>query len=251
MPTQTYQIGETARLVIGDCHGDLKIEQWDQRAIEVHSRGEISDIRETSDALTIESVEEDLRLRLPADADVSIDRVHGDADIRGIETLQISRVDGDCALEQIAGTARLRRIDGDLRARTIGMIETGQLEGDLALTDAQTAKFGDVGGDAVLRGVTETLRFGNVGGDLSLRGGERLDVAGGGVGGDAALHNAAIIQLGEIGGDFAIDSVAGDLRLGNIGGDAAINNIGGALHMGNISGDAGLSRISGGMSIGN
>jgi hypothetical protein len=268
MTTQTYQIGPAPRLILGDCHGDLTIEDWNESAIEVESRGALPHVQQEGDTLTIEYAEADLRLRVPSDTTISVERVRGDVDVRGLLEARIERVDGDCAVAAVGNVAWLGRIDGDLEARDIAMLqlrevggdteargivtlECGKIGGDLKVVDAQSASFGDIGGDSEIAGMAEVLRFGQVGGDLALRGGELLNVAGGSIGGDAAIHGAGSAQLGEIGGDFAVNSVAGDLRLSNIGGDAAFNAIGGALHMGSIGGDASFHAIAAGMSIGN
>ncbi|HEX9439324.1 MAG TPA: hypothetical protein VF909_06580, partial [Roseiflexaceae bacterium] len=102
MTTQTFPVGQAPRVVLADCRGDLAIEAWDERSVEVHSDHELPVIRQEGDALIIEYATHSLRLRVPADAEISAERVRGDATIQGVRAATLGAVDGDCVLQAIA-----------------------------------------------------------------------------------------------------------------------------------------------------
>src|SRR5215207_911764 len=103
MATQTFPAGEAPRIVLNNCSCDLEIEVWDERMIEVETDGSVHRLGQTAEALVIENVDEDLRLRVPADAEVLIDDVGGDLEARGFRALTVGDVGGDAEIEDIDG----------------------------------------------------------------------------------------------------------------------------------------------------
>src|SRR4051812_39005963 len=133
MPTQTFNIGQEPRVILANCHGDLTIEAWDERTVEMQSDERAPTLRQEGDALVLDHVHGDVRLRVPADTLVSAEHVRGDASIRNIRSVTLNRVDGDCTLEAISGDARLGQSGGDLIARNIGVLDLGMIGGDLTI----------------------------------------------------------------------------------------------------------------------
>jgi hypothetical protein len=239
MAIQTYPIGQVPRVRLGQCHGDLLIETWDERTIEVEIR-DISAIRQDGDTLVIDYADRDLRLRVPGETFVSADQVHGDAQVGGVRSLEIRDVGGDCELASIDGEARVDRVGGDLEVRGVGVLSLRDIGGDGAIDSAQSVNLGNVGGDLVAKDIREALRYANVGGDMVFKGSEPTTVQGGGIGGDLTLSNASSVHIGEVGGDAALKSIGGGLQMGSVGGDAAIKDVRGDLRLGSVGGDAAI-----------
>lgn len=59
------------------------------------------------------------------------------------------------------------------------------------------------------------------------------------------LVTAQRAAVGDVGGNAAVRSIAGDLALGDVGGECEIAQVGGALALGNIGGNCLLEHISG------
>jgi hypothetical protein len=234
MSTQTFPVGQAPRLILTECRGDLAIEVWDERTIEVQSDDGIRSTRQEGDALVIERAEGDLRLRVPTDTTVSAERVRGDATIQGLYAVALEAVDGDCAIADITGDARLRSIGGDAEAHRVGMLEIEE-----------------VGGDCAIKGIREALRYGTIGGDLSILGSDQTVVSGGSVGGDIAISDVASVEAGDVGGEATLKTIGGDLHLGSIGGDCTIRGGAGTLAIGHVGGDCAIVHSGAELRVGN
>lgn len=123
--------------------------------------------------------------RLPAALAYRVDVGSGDADVRGVASLDARVGSGDLVAQRIAGQLAARVGSGDIEARDVGSL-------DLDSVGSGDAEAYDVRGD---------VRVGSIGsGDLTL------DGIGGGV------------DIGSIGsGDADVSRVAGDVRLRRIG----------------------------------
>src|SRR6266508_3224489 len=165
MATQTFPAGAAPRVVVSDCRGDLEIAIWDERTIVVECDGPIDQLVQGDEALTIQGALDDLRLRVPADAEIVAERVRGDVEARGMPSLALSEVAGDVELADIAGAARIEtvggaveihgagsvalagRAGGDVEIHGAGVVEIEQVDGDLDVSDGQSVVVGSVGGD--------------------------------------------------------------------------------------------------------
>src|SRR5262249_9477586 len=242
MATQTFPAGNAPRIVLSGCSSDLEIEVWDERNIEVEPDGAVRRLSEGDEALMIEDADEDLRLRVPADAELLIEEVGGDLSARGFRALNASDVGGDVEVEDIAGPVRLENVGGDVEVHAaesltlagapggdvelhgVGTVEVEQVGGDFHAVDGQSVTVNNVGGDCEIV-AAETIRYGNVGGDVQIEGNARTVVAGGSAGGDVSIQAVASVQVGDAGGDCEIRAVAGDLSLGSVGGDCEIGEV--------------------------
>ena len=148
--------------------GDLRITGWEQNQFVAES-DEPDGVRleQDGDRLRVQA-SEDVTIRLPQAAQVSVRTVGGDARVIKLtgQTLAIGNVGGDLQLRQIAG-ANIGVVGGDLKAK--------HLTADLQV--------GHVGGDLEAREVAGAFKSGNVGGDLYLVevGGAIQAIAGGDV----------------------------------------------------------------------
>jgi hypothetical protein len=116
------------------------------------------------------SCDGDLILYLPREANVQVNNIDGDADIRGM-----------------VGLFHVDNIDGDLQMRGVGATNLVNVSGDVTVRGCAGDFMADnVGGDASLRDVQGALSLPAVGGDLFLRN-LSLDVHSE-AGGDAVLY---------------------------------------------------------------
>jgi SHOCT-like domain len=268
MSTQTIPVGQAPRIFLAESKGDLHIDVWDERTVEIETDDAIT-FEQTAEGLFIRNITSDLRLRAPSDASITIENQHGDVEARGIQALVLTTIHGDAKLEAISTSVQAHDITGDLRCsggeslvltgsvegdvtvRNVHLVEIEAVNGDCVIADAATALIGNVGGDCMLKGISETLRYGNVGGDLGIQGSAQTAISGGNVGGDCAIEPALSIQIGETGGDVKIRHVAGDLHLSSTGGDCMIEQVSGALRLGQVGGDAKLHDVGADLGIGN
>src|SRR5215212_7637049 len=134
MATQTFPAGTAPRIVLNSCSGDLDIEVWDERAIEVETDGSVNRLGQTDEALVIENMDDDLRLRVPADAEVLIDDVGGDLTAGGFRALTIGDVGGDAEIENIDGPVRMENVGGDVEVHGVAALTiVGEPGGDVEL----------------------------------------------------------------------------------------------------------------------
>ncbi|MBK9715466.1 MAG: hypothetical protein IPO81_29915 [Kouleothrix sp.] len=268
MTTQSFPAGEAPRVVLSEIRGDLTIEAWAKRAIEVECDGRIDRIDQGEEAVVIQRAYDDIVLRVPADAEVVAEQVAGDMSCRGVRALSLSACGGDVDIDEIAESIRLDQVGGSVVARDsssltllsevggdvdvsdVALVEIERVSGDLQVSGAQSATIGNVDGDCQVTS-TESFRYGNIGGDLQVSSSARAAVVGGSVGGDTSIHAAASVQLGNVGGDCHIDAVSGEVRLGSLGGDCHIDAVSGAVWLGSVGGDASVRAKDAGVQIGN
>src|SRR5690349_4888195 len=165
MAKQTFPAGSAPRIVLNGCSGDLDIEVWDERSIEVETDGAVRRLGQNDEALVIEDVDEDLLLRVPHDAEVLADEVGGDLTARGFRAL----TGGDVEVRSVATLTITDQPGGDVDLHSVGVVEIEQVGGDFQVVDSQSVTVNNVGGDCSI-GATEVVRYGNVAGDLQIEG---------------------------------------------------------------------------------
>ncbi|MCE7031260.1 hypothetical protein LY625_01230 [Lysobacter sp. GX 14042] len=137
---------------------------------------------------------------LPAGLDVELRLGSGDADVRGVASLDARIGSGDLEAREIPGAVGLRVGSGDIELDGIGPLQVDSLgSGDLSARGiAGDARIGSVGsGDLLLVDVDGSVQVGSIGsGDLDVRG----------VGGDLRVD-----RIGS--GDVDHRGVAGTVRL--------------------------------------
>src|SRR5262249_29320673 len=110
MSTQTFPAGASPRIMLTECSGDLEIEAWDERSIEVECDGRIDEIGQGDEGLVIQGAQGDLRLRVPADTEVVGEDLSGDVRVAGIRAVTLEQIGGDCGIEAIQGAVRLSNV---------------------------------------------------------------------------------------------------------------------------------------------
>ena len=157
------------------------------------------------------------------DAALVIHEARGDMRLRvpAATEIAIENHQGDLRITTIDGTIRLRDIDGSVFVSGAGMlaIERDQLLRRRRWSPLRPRR--DV--EAREIGAAEIAE---IHGNLLLVAAQRASV-------------------GDVGGNAAIRSIAGDLALGDIGGSCEIAQVGGALELGSVGGNCLLENISG------
>ena len=275
---QTFSAGKEPKIIIRDVSGDLDVQTWDQPSIGVESDGSVADHYQEGDSLMLGSCDSDLALRVPPDTEIRASNVEGDVSISNVRRVELQRIDGDVALENIGlgvdieliGEAiAIDRISGDLSVQNASSLRTKEaIEGDVAITDValiqmeradgdlflkhtETAMIGSVSGDMSVEDIADALSCGNVGGDCHIEGGEHAELTIGNAGSDLVVEHAASLRLGSIASDCVLRYVRGAAEIGNIGADASFDDIGGNVQAANIGGDASLKNLQGSIEIGN
>jgi hypothetical protein len=244
MPTQTFPAGEAPRVALVECEGTLTIEAWEERGIAVESQRDASVPAQAGDTLVLRGIIDDLRLRVPGDAVVTVERQLGDVTARGIAALTVDRADGDLRIERVANV-RLRDIYGhmlidgaeslaiegreelrrrepreshNVEVRNVGTANIEYVSGHLTLAEVGNANAIAVGGHTTARGI---------GGDLRIRS----------IGGGCTVHVVSgSLEFADVGGACEIKGVGGELSINKVGGGAEIVEVGAVRRLGAIGG---------------
>lgn len=184
---EELQLRSGSRVVVRRVDGDLKLRSQEGGRLTVLSReGQLTLTRDAR-AIVIEC-REDCRIRLPADTEVVIETVGGDAAIGDLERgTEVGNVGGDLSLRR-CGSSLVRGVGGDLLAKDI--------QGDLSVkTVGGDCWIGRIGGQTRVEAVGGDGSFNRLGGSLRAM-----------VGGDATVN--------------LLDGVRGSINV-NAGGDVA------------------------------
>lgn len=144
-------------------------------------------------------------------------------------------------VDSVGGDLSVVGWDGDILVKgeedEIGLQQNGEeitisSAGDVALRVPKGAsfEFGNIGGDAAIRGVQGEVFLRNVGGDLSIR-------------------EAGSVTIGSIGADFNLRNVRGDVHVKNAGGDVSIRDAGGKVMLESVGNDLALRGARGDVKV--
>jgi hypothetical protein len=170
MKLQRFDVSDTPQLTVV-CHGDLDInggrrgelavkgyggeedleilQDGEHFTITSRSRCKISCPRGTS--INLQNILGDLRVRR-IEGEVTIETVHGDAQLKEIGTTSLQVVQGDVRVRAVSGDLRLDRVGGDLSIRGVeGVLTCPQVGGDLSAAYLEGGLEATAGGDTALR----------------------------------------------------------------------------------------------------
>ncbi|MEW5870534.1 MAG: hypothetical protein AB1894_14765 [Chloroflexota bacterium] len=176
MKSQVISTGAAPQVIISAIMGDLRIKGWEEDQIQIDADPDEINLEETAGAFHLEC-QGDCTLRLPQDASLSVDSVHGDAVVKSVlGSIVIGEAHGSLTLKNV-GPTRLTTVHGELLAKDVA--------GDLSAEVVQ--------GNASLRDIRGACRTPEVHGNLDLRD------AGGNL--QANAHGNARVRLSSLGGD--------------------------------------------------
>lgn len=269
MAKETFDTGSVPSISLTECMGTLTIDVGESGSFEVESAQPSQASLQENGRLSLQGVQADLQLRVPAATDVVIQGHHGDLTVRGVHALRVDRTDGAVLIEHVADTVWLRDLNGDLNVNgatsltledgphngarrdpwrgvkhvTVRNVAGAKLENvgrDLTVIDVQSVTVANVGGKCTIQNVRESFQYQQIGRELVIEGQGSTVLAGRNIGGDLRCSACRSVEVDNIGGDAHVRSISGDTRLGAVGGDCLIEDIAGTLSLGPVGGDAQL-----------
>ncbi len=146
--------------------------------------------------------------------------------------VKVAVVGGDVSVVGWDGDILIKGDEDEINFEQNGEEITLSCAGDLALRVPKGAsfEFGNVGGDAAIRGVQ---------GDVSLQA----------VGGDLSIREAGAVTIGSIGADFSLRHAHGDVRVRNAGGDVSIRDAEGKVVLDSVGNDLALRGARGDVKV--
>ena len=145
--------GKTPKIRIEAIDGDLSVVGWDGEDILIKTDKDQLTLQQNGDAVSF-SCTDDVSLRIPRDASLSIERIGGDMALRGV-----------------VGNVEIKEIDSDLSMRDVGSVAIDTIKADFSLRGAKGNLYvKSVGGDVSVRDVEGNVTFDSVADDMALRG---------------------------------------------------------------------------------
>ena len=145
--------GKTPSIKIEAIDGDLSVVGWDGEDILIKTDEDELTLQHNGEAVSF-SCTDDVSLRVPRDASLSIERVGGDMALRGV-----------------LGSIKINEIDNDLSMRDVGNVSIETIKADFSLRGAKgNLAVKSVGGDVSIRDVEGNIALDSVADDLALRG---------------------------------------------------------------------------------
>ncbi|RAQ97042.1 DUF4097 family beta strand repeat-containing protein [Thermogemmatispora tikiterensis] len=263
---QLFPVGRHPRVSIENLTGSLEVRGWEESSIAVEAAGELPEISQEQDLLTIRGGVGDLTLRIPlgsrffggskAVTDLYVRRLSGHVSIEKARDVVLSEISGGARVSNCAGNLVLEAIQepvevlacgNSLQARRLGVLRVRQgIGGDARLSELDEVDIDHIGGDLEVRQARRRCEVGNVGGDCRLEENAEAELLVGNVGGDLRVAQAQSLHAGNVGGDVFIQAVAAaGVELGNVGGDVSGVVLAGPLRLGHVGGDVDLREIGG------
>jgi hypothetical protein len=145
--------GKTPTIKIESIDGDLSVVGWDGEDILIKTDEDELTLQQNGEAVSF-SCTDDVSLRIPRDASLSIERIGGDMALRGV-----------------MGNLKIKEIDNDLSMRDVGSVAIDTIKADFSLRGAKGNLYvKSVGGDVSVRDVEGNITFDSVADDMALRG---------------------------------------------------------------------------------
>lgn len=184
MNQQTIPTSSAPELLIDEVHGDLQIKGWDKAEVSIKANPDDLTLEEQDDAVQL-SCRGSCAIRLPQDATIKAERVHGNTRIKYVEDqINIEEVNGSLALRSV-GETQLGSVQGELTARNVdGNLQADRIHGNLSLRDIRgDCLIDEVNGNLDLRDIEGSIKIaanGNARIRLSVLSGETYEISAGG-----------------------------------------------------------------------
>src|SRR6266498_875256 len=151
--SKVISVGKSPRIKIDSINGDLSVVGWEGEDILVKADEDELTLKQNGDEVSL-SCTDDISLRIPKDSNLTIQRVGGDAALRGV-----------------MGSVDITEVDNDLSIREVGFLRIDTIHSDFSLRGAKgNVSVKSVGGDVSIRDVEGNIMLDSVADDLALRG---------------------------------------------------------------------------------
>jgi hypothetical protein len=166
--SKTISAGRTPKIFIDNIGGDLSLVGWEGDDILLKGNENEISYKQDADKVTISS-NDDLSLRVPKGAYVSVLKINGDASIRGViggielkeingdlsirdvESVAIDTIHSDFSLRGAKGSLSVKNAHADVAVREVdGSVSLDSVADDLVLRDVRGSVSANVGEDVVL-----------------------------------------------------------------------------------------------------
>lgn len=145
--------GKTPKIKIDAIDGDLSVVGWDGEDILIKTDEDELTLQHNGEEVRFSSTD-DVSLRIPKNASLSIQRIGGDMALRGV-----------------MGNVEIKEIDNDLSMRDVDSVAIDTIKADFSLRSAKGNLYvKSVGGDVSVRDVDGNITLDSVADDLALRG---------------------------------------------------------------------------------
>ena len=146
--------GTSPKIRIESIDGDLSVVGWDGEDILIKTDEDELTMSHHNDAVSFSSTD-DVSLRIPRNASLSIGRIGGDMALRGV-----------------MGSIEIKEVNNDLSIRDVGSLAIDRVDSDFSLRGAKGNVYvKSAAGDVSVRDVEGNITFESVADDLALRGG--------------------------------------------------------------------------------
>lgn len=151
--SRTISAGKFPKIRIGAIDGDLSVVGWDAEEILLKADEDELDLQQNGDEFIL-SCTDDVSLRVPKEAFLFIERIGGDAALRGV-----------------IGNVEIEEIDNDLSIREAGSVAIQAVKANFSLRGAAGNLYiKNAGGDVSIRDVEGSVTLDSVADDLAMRG---------------------------------------------------------------------------------
>jgi hypothetical protein len=150
--SKTISAGRAPKILIETINGDLSLVGWEGDDVLLKGDDEVMQFKQNGEIVNI-SCGDDLSLRVPKAASIFVNKIDGDASIRGV-----------------MGNIELKNIEGDLSIRDVNSVAIDTVQADLNLRSAKghvTIK--SAHRDVSIRDVDGNVSLESVADDLALR----------------------------------------------------------------------------------
>ncbi len=166
--SRTISAGRTPNIQIDAIDGDLSLVGWEGDDILIKADDDEIRLAQDGDVIRL-SCGDDLALRVPKGASVSIAKIDGDASIRGVmggielteaggdlsmrdvNSVMVESVRADFSLRGAKGNLRIKKADSDVSIRDVeGNVTLDSVADDLALRDVRGSVSANVAKDVVM-----------------------------------------------------------------------------------------------------
>jgi hypothetical protein len=145
--------GKSPKIKIDSIDGDLSVVGWDGEEVLIKADEDELSLKQNGDEILI-SCTDDVSLRIPKNSSLFIQRIGGDAALRGV-----------------MGNIEIKEVDNDLSIRDVGSVAIDTVQSDFSLRGAKGNLYiKNAGGDVSIRDVEENVTLESVADDLALRG---------------------------------------------------------------------------------